>query len=139
MSDHRADRPRLYAAAFLRSLATGLSGVLLGLYLARVGLSATTIGYAISAGLAGGALAATITAFFGDRIGRRRILVAVNLLGAAGGIVLALGNSPWLLIAASFAGMVNGMGRDRGATLILDQAILPGTTDNAGRTKVFAV
>jgi hypothetical protein len=34
--------------------------------------------------------------------------------------------------------MVNGMGRDRGASLILDQAILPSTTTDAGRTKVFA-
>jgi len=133
------DRNRLYAAAFLRSLATGLSGVLLGLYLADVGLNATQIGYAISAGLGGGALAALITTIAGDRIGRRRILIAVNLLGAAGGLVLAFTGSPWLLIAASFAGMINGMGRDRGATLILDQAILPSTTTDKDRTRTFAI
>ena len=133
------DRDRLYAAAFLRSLATGLSGVLLGLYLAEVGLSSTQIGYAISAGLAGGALAALITTIAGDRIGRRRTLTVVNLMGAGGGLVLAFTGAPWLLIAAAFAGMVNGMGRDRGATLILDQTILPSTTTDSDRTRTFAI
>jgi hypothetical protein len=32
------DRRRLYLAAFLRALATGMAGVLLGLYVARLGL-----------------------------------------------------------------------------------------------------
>jgi len=103
------DGNRLYAAAFLRALATGLSGVLLGLYLADVGLNSTQIGYAISAGLAGGAIAALITTIAGDRIGRRRMLMAVNLLGAGGGLLLAFTGAPWLLIATAFAGMVNGM------------------------------
>jgi hypothetical protein len=34
--------------------------------------------------------------------------------------------------------MLNGMGRDRGAALILEQAMLPATTDAAGRTSAFA-
>ena len=34
--------------------------------------------------------------------------------------------------------MLNGMGRDRGAAPILDQAILPATTNDAGRTGAFA-
>ena len=33
-----ADRNLLYAVAFLRALATGMVGVLLGVYLARLGL-----------------------------------------------------------------------------------------------------
>ena len=40
--------------------------------------------------------------------------------------------------AAACLGMLNGMGRDRGAALILDQAILPATTDETSRTQVFA-
>ena len=41
--------------------------------------------------------------------------------------------------AAAFLGMVNGMGRDRGAALILEQAILPATAARADRTGAFAV
>ena len=39
---------------------------------------------------------------------------------------------------AAFAGMLNGMGRDRGASLILEQAALPATASDAERTAVFA-
>jgi hypothetical protein len=35
--------------------------------------------------------------------------------------------------------MVNGIGRDRGAALVLEQAALPATTDDAGRTRAFAI
>src|SRR5207249_3482890 len=38
------DRPLLYAAAFVRALATGMIGVLMGLYLARIEFSPASIG-----------------------------------------------------------------------------------------------
>jgi len=53
------DRRILYAAAFLRAMATGMMGVLLGIYLARLDFSPAAIGLVISAGL-GGAAAPTL-------------------------------------------------------------------------------
>jgi hypothetical protein len=47
----------LYVTAFLRALSTGLIGVLLGIYLAKLRFDAEQIGYVIAAGLAGGAVA----------------------------------------------------------------------------------
>ncbi|HEY7728132.1 MAG TPA: MFS transporter, partial [Candidatus Eisenbacteria bacterium] len=38
----------------------------------------------------------------------------------------------------AFLGMVNGMGRDRGAAYALEQAILPATTTDRERTRAFA-
>jgi MFS family permease len=133
-----SDRGILYAGAFLRSLATGMSGVLLGIHLAKVGCNPAVIGYVIAAGLGGGALAALGVTLAGDRIGRRRALVLLALVAFGGGLVFALASEPWVLGAAAFLGMVNGMGRDRGASLILDQAILPATTSAAERTRAFA-
>ena len=66
------DRRLIYAAAFLRALATGMAGVLLGLTLARLGSSAAAIGAVLSAGLAGATLALVIVTWAGDRLGRRR-------------------------------------------------------------------
>src|SRR4029079_18021148 len=91
----------------------------------------------------------------GDRLGRRRTLVLLALATAAGGIALAVAHHPVLLaitavLALAFAhdpvvlaitaflGMANGMGRDRGAALVVEQAILPATVDDAGRTQAFA-
>jgi MFS family permease len=132
------DRGLLYGAAFLRALAIGMVSVLLGLYLARLRLDPAGIGLVVGAGLAGGAAAALLVTLAADRLRRRTTLLALAILGAAGGALLALGSSPGVMAAAAFLGMVNGMGRDRGASLVLDQAILPATAPDRHRTRVFA-
>ena len=128
----------MYANAFLRALATGLIGVLLGLYLARRGFPASALGLVIGAGLSGAALSALIVTYLGDRLGRRRTLVVLSLLSAAGGIGLILSDHVLTACAVAFVGMVNGMGRDRGASLVLDHAILPSTAGPRERTRAFA-
>ena len=133
-----SDRRVLLATAFLRSVTNGLVGVLLGVYLARLEISGRAFGAIVSAGLVGAALAAVVATFAGDRIGRRRFLVLTTLLSIAGTLVFAWSRSPLVLAAAAFVGMVNGMGKDRGAALILEQAALPGTTTNADRTRTLA-
>ena len=132
------DRRLILAAAFSRALATGMVGVLIGLFLARRGFDAAEIGLVVAAGLAGGAVAALAVTLFADRLGRRHTLVAVSVLGAAGGLGVVLGNELGVIVAAACIGMVNGMGRDRGAALIIDQVVLPATASDAERTKAFA-
>jgi MFS family permease len=128
----------LYAAAFVRALATGMAGVLLGIYLAKIGFDAARIGTIIASGLAGAALAALVVTLRGDRLGRRRSLITLALLAAAGGAVVAAASAPLVIAAAAFAGMINGMGRDRSASLIIEQAIVPGLVSAEARTKAFA-
>lgn len=132
------DRSLLYGAAFLRSLATGMIGVLVGVHLAKLGFEVEAIGAVVAAGLAGAALAALLVTLFGDRWGRRRFLIVLSLLTAAGGILFAFLSHPLPAAAAAFVGMINGMGRDRGGCLILDQAILPATVTDRRRTSTFA-
>ncbi|MHB1142818.1 MAG: MFS transporter [Sulfuricaulis sp.] len=133
-----ADRRRLYAAAFLRAVATGLMGVLLGLYLARRGFDAVAIGLVIGSGISGAAAATLLVTFFGDRLGRRVMLIALAVLSALGGVALLATEHLAAVCAIAFLGMVNGAGRDRAAALALEQAMLPATTDDAGRTRAFA-
>ena len=56
-------------AAFLRSFTFGLTGVVLGIYLFRVGLSSFNIGVVIAAGLVGSALATIGVTARADRAG----------------------------------------------------------------------
>jgi MFS family permease len=132
------DRRILYAAAFVRALATGMVGVLFGIYLAKRGFDPAETGTVVGAGLLGAAVAALVVTLVGDRIGRRRALVVIALLGAGGGAVVAWSSSLAVALAAAFVGMVNGMGRDRGASLIIDQVVLPATAPDAERTRAFA-
>src|SRR5262249_22981315 len=86
----------------------------------------------------GSAAAAIAATFAADRIGRLRFLVATSVLGIAGTIGFALASSPLALAAAAFVGMVNGMGKDRGAALILEQAVVPGLASAGDRTQAIA-
>ena len=124
----------VYVAGFLRSLGVGLLGVVLGVYLFRVGLSSAQLGLVLAAGLAGGTAATAIVAFHGDRLGRRRTLLALAVLSAAGGVALATVPRFGPLLALSFLGMVNGMGTDRSAAFALEQAIIPGLVSDQTRT-----
>lgn len=132
------DRRRLYLVAFLRALATGMAGVTLGLYLARMAFAPAQIGLILSAGLAGALAALFVVTWWGDRLGRRRCLLALALLGAGGGVALALGGALSAMLAAATLGMINGMGRDRGAAMVLEQSILPGLGGDAERTRHYA-
>jgi len=132
------DRRILLNCAFLRAFATGLMGVLLGLYLARLNFNAGQIGVVIGVGLSGAALSSLIVTFLGDRLGRRRSLLVLALLATAGGLALLWTTHLLAICIAAFLGMVNGAGRDRAAALVIEQAVLPQTVNDAGRTKAFA-
>ncbi len=138
METENRDRGILYATAFLRALSTGLIGVLLGIYLAKLRFDAAQIGYVIAAGLAGGAAATLLVTLAGDRFGRKRMLFCIAAFGAIGGLAAAFASGFHAVLAAAFLGMLNGMGRDRGAALVMEQAILPATTTDETRTRVFA-
>ena len=133
------DRTILYTASFLRALATGLIGVHLGFYLAALRFEAGAIGLVVTLGLAG-ATAATVGVTWGaDRVGHRRLLAGLAAVAGLGGVALAVSTHPAVVGAAAFLGMVNGMGRDRGAALVLEQAVLPATGSDDRRTFNFAV
>jgi MFS family permease len=126
------------AAAGIRSFAIGLTGVLLGITLAQRGFGAAAIGVVVGFGLAGNAVATALVAALGERLGRRRTLVLAAFAGAVGLLAVALAHSTILLAAFAFAGLVNGMGRDRGPAQTLEQSLLADTTPDDRRTAAFA-
>lgn len=132
------ERYLFYTTAFLRAVSISLLAVVLGIYLAAKGISGADAGSIISAGLAGAALAAVLATFFADQFGRRKFLILVTLCSIIGTICFALASSPLTLGLAAFFGMLNGMGKDRGAALILEQAVLPATVPAEQRTAVLA-
>jgi MFS family permease len=132
------DRHAILACAFLRALAIGAIAVEISLFLAAKGFAASAIGAVVGAGLAGAAVAALLATRFADRRGRRRILTELALLSAAGGAATAFAPTPLLAALAAFVAMLNGMGRDRGASLVVEQAILPQIAGDQDRTRTIA-
>jgi len=122
------------AAGFLRSLGVGLLGVVLGIYLFRLGLSSLAIGLVVATGLAGSALATIAVSFAADRLGRKNSLLYLSLLSTMGGLALALSPRLPLLLTMAFISMLNGTGTDRSAAFALDQAVVPGLVPDVKRT-----
>lgn len=140
MANARTERDALLicAAGFLRSATVSLVGVTLAIHLADVGFTTTQVGLLIGIGLAGSSLATVMVSLRGDVWGRRRVLVGLTLLSAAGYLALAAFTDAFALMPLAFVGMLNGMGRDRGAASALDQAILPATVSDERRTWALA-
>ena len=121
-------------AAFLRSLGVGLMGVVLGIYLSRIGFSAFRIGAVVAIGLAGSAVATTVVGFAADRIGRKHFLIILSILTVLGGLALYAAPKLPLLLAMAFVAMLNGTGTERSAMFALEQAMIPGLGPDTRRT-----
>jgi MFS family permease len=133
---HTQERALIFVAAFLRSLGIGLLGVILGIYLYRVGYSSLQIGAVVGTGLAGSACATAFLSFAADRLGRKRSLLLLSILSAAGGVALASVSSVpfFVLLVVAFVGMLNGTGTDRSPSFAIEQAIIPGLAPDSART-----
>ncbi len=132
------DQRLIYAAAFLRAIGIGLLGVLFAINLSAFGFDAPRIGLLVAIGLSGAVCGTFFVSFWADRFGHRNTLLLLSSCTAAGALGLAAYRSfPWLA-ASCFLGMVNGMGRERGALFTLEQRILPQTAVTQDRTKALA-
>ncbi|HYK96939.1 MAG TPA: MFS transporter, partial [Candidatus Acidoferrales bacterium] len=134
-----ADGKKLLATRILRTFAYGYLATSLGLFLDRLGLSATEIGVVFTAAIAGSALMTVFWSIMADRVGRRRTVATMALLMALGGIVFAVTSSFAVLILAAFTGTISATSSEVGVFQTVEQAILPQTAPNEKRTWLFSI
>ena len=132
------DLTLLCLTGLLRSFATGLIGVIFGVFLFRSGHSSAEIGILTAAGLTGATIATALITWGGDRYGRRHTLSVLALLSIAGGAGLAFVSSFAGILVLVFAGMANATGTDRSASYVLEQAVLPSLVTDRNRTWTFS-
>jgi MFS family permease len=122
------DARRILAVQALRAFAYGLGSVLIGVTLARRGLSGVEVGGVLGALLAGAALVSLLLARYGDRVGRRRSYgTLLVLMGGAGSVFALTGWLPALVLAA-LTGTVSTDVVESGPFTSLEQAMLPHAT-----------
>ncbi|GAA0999857.1 MFS transporter [Acrocarpospora macrocephala] len=132
------DGRRILAARLLRTFGFGYLAVVLAAYLAALGKSPIEVGAVLTTTIAGTATATVLSSLWADRLGRRRTLVALSVLMTAGGLIFAAGDALWLLLLGAFTGAMSVSGSDIGPANTIDQAILPQTTTDARRTRLFS-
>ena len=128
----------IITASAVRSLDYGFLSIFLGVYLSLLDYSALQAGLVFSSIMAGGALSNVVCTWWGDAIGRRRMLVAMSVLMVLGGALLPFTSSVVALGLIGLIAMTTSTGGDRTAFLSLDTAILAGASDAAHRTMLFS-
>ncbi|MGH2455732.1 MAG: MFS transporter [Candidatus Limnocylindria bacterium] len=134
-----ANGRRLMAAKLFRGFAFGLNSVVLGLYLAALDLPGEVIGLVLSAALAGTLGLTLVIALWGDRIGRRRLLVVGSGLMVLAAVIPFVGANPVLLVLIGLTGMVAVTSSESTGLQSVDQAVLPQTVPDRQRTAAFAL
>jgi MFS family permease len=131
------DARRILAVQALRAFAYGLGSVLIGVSLARRGLSGAQVGVVLAALLAGVALSSIAIARTGDRFGRRRWYTALFVVMGLAGTAFALSGSLWLLVVAALSGTVSTEVVESGPFTSLEQAMLPNAAGDIDATRLF--
>jgi MFS family permease len=132
-----ADARRILAVQALRAFAYGLGSILIGVTLARRGLSGFEVGLVLAALLAGVALTSIAIARTGDRVGRRRWYTALFLVMGLAGTAFALTDETWLLVLAALTGTVSTEVVESGPFTSLEQAMLPSAAGRLDATRLF--
>jgi MFS family permease len=133
------DGKKLLLTRVLRTFAYGYFGVVVGLYLDRLGLTPFEIGLVLTAAIAGSAVMTIFWSLVADRYGRRRTVATMAILMAVGGLMFALAHDFWLLLAGAFTGTISATSSEVGVFQTVEQAVLPQTAPNERRTWLFSI
>ena len=133
------DAGLIIAARAIHTYSQGLLSVLLGVFLAQLGLSPFQVGLFFSLGFAGTAALSFLSTFVSERVGRRGLLVFYTGMTLVGGAVVAVVSDPLVLLMFAFVGSFNGAAGNVGPTQSLEQAAIAGVVTPSRRTELFAL
>lgn len=128
----------IIGAAALRTLDYGFISVFLGVYLTLLEFSAFQAGVVFSGIMLGSGLSNLLATLWGDRIGRRRLLLGMAGLMTAGGLALGMTSDMWLLAGIGALAVTTAGGGDRTAFISMDTAMLAQTSAASRRTLAFS-
>ncbi len=132
------DVARLFAARGLRLFAYGALSVVLVFHLAATGLSEARIGLLLTLTLLGDTALSLVVTTRADLAGRRRMLLLGAALMAGAGLLFAVTEDFWLLLAAATLGIISPSGNEVGPFLAIEQAALAQAVPAERRTGTFA-
>ncbi|MGD9661037.1 MAG: MFS transporter [Porticoccaceae bacterium] len=127
----------LFTTRTIRLFAYGFISVVLALYLAATGLSASGVGAILTATLAGDILVSLWVTMVADRFGRKNMLLFGAALMILAGVVFLLTNDPVWITLAAIIGIVSPSGGEIGPFLSIEQASLSQLVPDSRRTRIF--
>lgn len=134
----RRDGRLLFVARAVRTFAFGWLSVILALFLAERGFSPARIGQVFTATMVEDAVLTLLLSSVASRVGPVRTMLWTAPLVALGGVLLAVAQHPWVLVAGAVLGTLSPNGQEAGPFLPMEQAQLADLVSPAARMRVFA-
>jgi MFS family permease len=141
MSGFRANRSvtAVFVAKGARTFCYGYLGILLPLYLADLGLSATGVGAFVTLTLAGSAGLTFAVRAPAERLGARAGLLGLAALSMISALVLLTTREPWLIVAAAMLGNVAVGAGETGPFLSIEQVVITRAVEPPRRTTTLSL
>lgn len=111
--------------------------MVLALYLERLGFGAAAIGAVFTATMVEDALLTMLLSTVAARLGPARVMMATAPLMTVGGLLLALPESRWLLLAGAVLGTLSPNGQEAGPFAPMEQALLPRNVRSGSTVRAF--
>lgn len=129
----------IFVAKGIRTFCYGYLGILLPLYLAELGLSATGVGAFVTITLVASAALTWAVRVPAERLGARTTLIALALLSAVAAGLLLVTRDPWLVVLGAMLGNVAVGAGETGPFLSIEQVVIARVVDPARRTTVLSL
>ena len=129
----------VFVAKGVRTFCYGYLGILLPLYLADVGLSATGIGAFVTLTLIASALLTWGIRAPAVRLGARAALIMLATLSVVAAVLLLLTHQPWVVVVAAMLGNVAVGAGETGPFLSIEQVVITRAVEPAQRTAVLSL
>jgi MFS family permease len=141
MSGFHANREVLtiFVAKVVRTFCYGYLGILLPLYLADLGLSASGIGAAVTMTLIGSAILTWLVRAPAERLGARAALLGLAGLTGIAAVMLLVSGNPYVVILAAMLGNIAVGTGETGPFLSIEQVVIARAVQARGRTAVLSV
>lgn len=132
----------LFTARALRSFTQGYLAVIVPIYVTELGYDAEHLGLLVSISAFTGAILAAMVGVLADRFGRKRMVIGISLLTAAGSAAFALSRNFALIVASGAIGTIGynagaGFGGGWGPYYPAAQSLVAEQAEDRDRTTIF--
>ncbi len=130
---------QIFTAKAARVFVFGLLSVMTPVYVAHLGYSALYVGIVLAAMIAGNIFSNLLLTWYGNHIGRKRILLAFSLLMFVSGIVLFSTDFFPLILVAVFIGNIGTSGTEAGPFQSIESGILPDIAGTLSLSRAYGL
>lgn len=128
----------LWASVFFRLLSFGVTNQVMVLFLRKVDIPESKIGYFMTLTLVGDVMISYFLTWNADKLGRRNVLIVGTIMMFAAGVTFCTQSGFLVLLIAAIFGVISPSGDETGPFKSIEEASIAHLTPHNHRPEVFA-